>query len=79
MRLGCKIAKDYSVMFQTDSQSAPLWVSLKEARRIAGLGTTKLYELIGTGAVHSIRVGGKRLIRYSSLEALGSQQQGGAA
>ena len=48
----------------------PLAVTVQTARRLSGLGRTKIFELIGTGELESIAIGRRRLIRYSSLEAL---------
>jgi excisionase family DNA binding protein len=49
----------------------PVWVTPNEAIRISGIGRTLLYELIAKGTLRSIRLGGKRLISYASIEALG--------
>jgi excisionase family DNA binding protein len=48
----------------------PVLVTVKAARSLTGLGTTKLYELIGARKLKSIRVGRRRLIAYSSIEEL---------
>ena len=48
----------------------PLTLTLHAARRLSGLGRTKLYQLMGDGRLESICVGRRRLIRYASLEAL---------
>jgi len=48
-----------------------IWVTPKEAIRISGIGRTRLYELIKHGTIKSIRLGGKRLISYASIETLG--------
>lgn len=47
---------------------APLAVSPAEAARILGIGRTHLYELIGTGALRSVRLGSRRLIPIAALE-----------
>jgi excisionase family DNA binding protein len=49
----------------------PVWVTPNEAIRISGIGRTLLYELIKKGTLRSIRVGGKRLVSYASIETLG--------
>jgi excisionase family DNA binding protein len=41
--------------------------TVAEACRAVGFGKTKLYELIDGGAVDSIRIGRRRLIRVPSL------------
>jgi excisionase family DNA binding protein len=48
----------------------PLSVSVKRAMEITGLRTTTIYALIGQGKLESTKVGGKRLIRYDSIEKL---------
>ena len=45
----------------------PMLVSIKEARRLIGVGNTRIYELINAGTLETIYVGKRRLIRYSSL------------
>jgi excisionase family DNA binding protein len=35
-----------------------------------GIGRTKLYELMKEGKLHTVKVGGRRLIPAESLEAL---------
>jgi excisionase family DNA binding protein len=49
----------------------PIWVTPNEAIRISGIKRTLLYELIAKGTLKSIKLGGKRLISYASIEALG--------
>lgn len=41
--------------------------SIAEACDAAGIGKTKLYDLIDSGAVDSVRLGRRRLIRVPSL------------
>jgi len=41
--------------------------TIKEACTAVGLGKTKFYELIGGGAVESVKVGRRRLVRVPSL------------
>jgi len=41
--------------------------TVKEACAAAGLGKTKLHELIGDGAVESVKVGRRRLVKVPSL------------
>jgi excisionase family DNA binding protein len=48
-----------------------LWVTPKEAIRISGIKRTRLYELIKDGTIKSIKLGGKRLVSYASIETLG--------
>ena len=48
-----------------------VWVTPKEAIRISGIKRTRLYELINDRTIKSIKLGGKRLISYASIEGLG--------
>jgi excisionase family DNA binding protein len=48
-----------------------LWVTPREAIRISSIKRTRLYELINDGTIKSIKVGGKRLVSYASIETLG--------
>jgi excisionase family DNA binding protein len=50
----------------------PIWVTPNEAVRLSGIGRTMLYELIAAGRLKSIKIQGKRLISFASLEELGS-------
>lgn len=42
---------------------------VSDAARYIGMGRTRLYELIGSGDLRSLRVGGRRLILRTDLEA----------
>lgn len=46
-----------------------LHVSVTEAARISGLSRSSLYELLGSNAIRSIRVGRRRLIDVESIKA----------
>jgi excisionase family DNA binding protein len=48
----------------------PLTVTVNEAKRISGLGRSKLYELIKQGRLESVRVDDRRLINWASLRRL---------
>ena len=48
----------------------PLYVTVATAKRLTDLGNTKIYELIGSRVLKSIKIGKRRLIVYSSLEDL---------
>ncbi len=43
---------------------------INEATETYGIGRTKIYELIKEGKLHTVKVGGRRLIPAESLEAL---------
>lgn len=47
----------------------PLAVSVEEAARISGIGRTKLYNLLTSGAIKSRKVGTRRLVIVWSLRA----------
>ena len=47
-----------------------LAVTVKEAKRLSGVGHTKLYELIAEGRLETVKIGRRTLVRYRSLEAL---------
>jgi excisionase family DNA binding protein len=53
---------------------APVWVTVKEAARISGIQRTRLYELFAQGTIKSIKIGGKRLVSFASIEALGADK-----
>lgn len=48
---------------------AELLLTVAEAAARLGIGRTLMYELIGTGAIPSVRVGRLRRIRAADLEA----------
>ena len=48
----------------------PILVTVARGCQIAGIGHSKMYELLGSGTVESVHVGRRRLIRYSSLKRL---------
>ena len=48
--------------------------TIKEACNAAGLGRTKLYELIGGGALETTTIGRRRLVRIPSLLKLLNRQ-----
>jgi excisionase family DNA binding protein len=50
--------------------SRPVTVTVPTALRLTGLGRTKFYELINEGRIKTVTVGRRRLVVYSSLEAL---------
>lgn len=48
----------------------PLTVTVPVALAITGIGRTKLYALIAEGRVKIVKVDGRTLVNYASLEAL---------
>ncbi|MGN6374866.1 MAG: helix-turn-helix domain-containing protein [Sphingomonas sp.] len=52
----------------------PEVVSVAEAQAMTRLGETKIYELIKTGDLVSIKIGRRRLIRLDSIRRLTGAQ-----
>ena len=50
-------------------QISPYALSIQEACRVSGVGRTKLYEAISSGELPSFKIGTRRLIRVTTLEA----------
>ena len=48
----------------------PLLVSAPKARKLVGCGNTKFWALVKAGKIKTADVGGRRMVIYSSLEAL---------
>lgn len=48
----------------------PITVTVAGARMALGIGTTKLYELIGSGELRTLKLGRRTLIRTDSIRAL---------
>lgn len=48
----------------------PITVTVAGARLAMSIGTTKLYELIGTGQLKTIKLGRRTLIRTESIHEL---------
>jgi excisionase family DNA binding protein len=47
----------------------PIAVTVPIALKLSGLGRTKLYELITSKQIRSVRVGARRLIDFASLKS----------
>jgi len=56
------------------ASSYRLAVAPAEAARMLGLGKTKLYELMAANELASIKIGTRRLIRISAIEAFLDRQ-----
>lgn len=48
----------------------PIAVSINDACAMLSVGRTKMYELMNTGRVTSVKLGKRNLVRVSSLHAL---------
>ena len=53
----------------TDTPIDPISVTIPTALKLSGIGRTKLYELIASKQIRSVRVGARRLIDFASLKA----------
>lgn len=55
--------------FTTDEPTiAPLAVGPAKGAKLAGVGRTKFYEAISSGAIPSFKFGTRRLIRVAAIE-----------
>lgn len=54
----------------------PLTVTVATARAALGIGTTKIYELIGEGQLLTVKLGRRTLIRTDSIHALVEKHAG---
>jgi excisionase family DNA binding protein len=57
-------------MSSTGLDQKPLTVSVRRARQLLDVGKTKIFEMIDDGRLRTIKIDRKRLIIYSSIEAL---------
>ncbi len=58
-----------SIARVTRETSARIAVSPSEADRLSGIGRTKLYQALNSGALPSFKVGTRRLIRVAEIDA----------
>jgi hypothetical protein len=54
----------------TLTSNKPITVTIADARRLSGIGNTKLWELIKDGKVDTVSIGRRRLVVLASLERL---------
>jgi excisionase family DNA binding protein len=54
---------------QANHQLETLSVDIPEACRLTGLGRSKIYDLLGSGEIISVKVGKRRLILVADLRA----------
>jgi excisionase family DNA binding protein len=59
----------------TDTPLEPISITVPTALKLSGLGRTKLYELIASKQIRSVRVGARRLINFASLKAFLSSRE----
>jgi len=48
----------------------PITTTIDGTRKATGLGTTKIYELIGEGKLETVKVGRRTLVKTKSIFAL---------
>jgi excisionase family DNA binding protein len=53
-----------------DGGLKPISVTVPVTRQVTGLGNTKIWELIKEGKLRTVRVGGRVLVIYRSIEEL---------
>ena len=51
------------------AKSDPLLLSVDEAARLLGIGRTVVYRLLSQGDLRSVKVGGRRLVPRSAVDA----------
>lgn len=56
-------------MTQNSLPAASLLVTPEEAAKVLRIGRSKIYELIASGALKSVRIGRSRRIRWGDLQA----------
>lgn len=53
-----------------DPNLKPLTVTVRDARRLLGLGNTTIWKLIKEGRLLTVKIGKRRLILFDSIEEL---------
>lgn len=48
----------------------PVTTTIDGTRKATGLGTTKIYELIGEGRLETVKIGRRTLVKVASIRAL---------
>ena len=48
----------------------PILISINETANALGLGRTRIYELINSGDLETVSIGGRRLVRLESVKRL---------
>lgn len=64
---------------RTESGIPVLLVCPEDAARVLGIGRTKVYELLGSGVLRSVRVGGLRRIPVAALDEFVARLEAEAA
>ena len=56
---------------KTEASTEPLLISKKDGRRMLGnIGATKFDEMISSGALESVKIGSRRLVKIASIMRL---------
>ena len=55
------------------SDLKPLLCSVRRGCELLGVGKTKMHSLIAEGAVDTVKIGKRRLIKYASIERLAEE------
>ncbi|UVI39870.1 helix-turn-helix domain-containing protein [Qipengyuania spongiae] len=53
----------------------PICVRINDAARMIGIGRTKLYELIATGEIETVKIGNATRVTMASLHGLVDRQR----
>ncbi len=56
-----------------DRGMEPITVTVADAKKALGLGSTKIYELIGEGRLQTVKIGRRTLVKTASIRALVDQ------
>lgn len=48
----------------------PITTTIDGTKKATGLGTTKIYELIGQGKLDTVKIGRRTLVKTASIRAL---------
>lgn len=48
----------------------PITTTIDGTKKVTGLGTTKIYELIGEGKLETVKVGRRTLVKTKSIRVL---------
>ncbi|MGD0123482.1 MAG: helix-turn-helix domain-containing protein [Candidatus Limnocylindrales bacterium] len=74
IRAACSLLADALVELATAAPAVEQPIELlsveEAARRLGGIARSTLYQLMGTGAVRSVEVGGRRFVPSSEVEAI---------
>ena len=54
----------------TNSCEEPLCLRIEEAARLLGISRSKAYQLVATGDISSVEIGGLRRVPRAALEAM---------